>query len=464
MKQKHLLPALLLVLLAGCAAPVPAAPTGTPTPAATATNTPIPPPTTMPTAVPGVLYVDPAMSLGPISPYVYGTNYGPWLAVPADMLDEAFTTGMTIFRFPGGEWGDTNDVRKMQVDQEMAFIAKFNTNATLLFSVRLKKGTPEKAAEWVRYANIEKGYHIKYWNIGNEPTLYTGALGENYDTDRFNQEWRAFALAMKAVDPTIQLVGPELHGTYSANFETNPKDSKGLDWMTEFLKANGDLVDVVSFHRYAFPVNNASGPATIEDLRINAHEMDQTIPYLRDLIHKETGRDLPIAITEFNSHYNKAVGGEATPDSHYNAIWLGDSLGRMIRNGVFMVNHWLLATKSGFGGWGLVTPGKLTPSYYTYQMYKMFGSELVYSSSDDYDVSVYAARRADGTLTILLINLSTTDKDQTLAIAGLPTLAGTEQWLFDPQHNAENMGAFDLPGGAIHLPAQSMTLLVIPQK
>jgi hypothetical protein len=106
----------------------------------------------------------------------------------------------------------------------------------------------------------------------------------------------------------------------------------------------------------------------------------------------------------------------------------------------------------------------VTPSYYTYQLYKMFGTTLVYSSSDDYDVSVYAARRGDGTLTILLINLSGEEKNKTLAVEGVMTLAGAEHWLFDPQHNAENLGAFDLPGGAISLPAQSMTLLVIPQR
>jgi alpha-L-arabinofuranosidase len=103
----------------------------------------------------------------------------------------------------------------------------------------------------VRYANIEKEYGIQYWAIGNEPTLFAAALQEEYDTERFNREWREFALAMKAVDENILLVGPELH-QFSANAAGNPKDSSGRDWMIEFLKANGDLVDIVSFHRYPF--------------------------------------------------------------------------------------------------------------------------------------------------------------------------------------------------------------------
>ena len=29
-------------------------------------------------------------------------------------------------------------------------------------------GTPQEAAGWVQYANITKGYGVKYWEIGNE--------------------------------------------------------------------------------------------------------------------------------------------------------------------------------------------------------------------------------------------------------------------------------------------------------
>ncbi len=38
--------------------------------------------------------------------------------------------------------------------------------------MRLLDGTPEKAAELVRYTNIEKKYGVVYWSIGNEPNLF----------------------------------------------------------------------------------------------------------------------------------------------------------------------------------------------------------------------------------------------------------------------------------------------------
>ena len=454
---------LLSVILAGCGtAPLasteaaPAAPTAIPT------STGLPTSTAMPSPVPDMLYVNPSVSLGPISPLIYGSNYGPWLTVSFDMLPEAYDSGITILRFPAGEWGDQNDVKTYQIDQFMDFAHK--VGATAMFNVRLFDGTPEQAAEMVRFTNIERKYNVEYWAIGNEPTLYNGAVknrGETYDIDRFNKEWRAIAEAMKKVDPTIKLVGAEIN---QFSYDPSPGATTNFgerdqEWFVEFLKKNGDLVDVVSFHRYPFPRSRTSGPPTIDELRQNAQEWDQIIIHARELIHQYTGQDLPIAITEFNSAYDKSVGGEATPDSHFNAIWLADVLGRMIKNGVFMANEWALTAKGGVGGWGLIDQYDVYPAYYTYQLFRRFGTGLVYSSSDDPDVSIYAARRADGALTVIVVNLSLEEKIKAIDIEKHANVQA-ETWLFDPDHKAENIGTLEL-SDSITLPAESVTLYII---
>jgi hypothetical protein len=454
--MNRILPILVIFMLlfTGCG---PGTPTQVPTPA------PLPSPTTIPTPVPGVLYVDPSAGLGPISPLVYGSNYGPWLSVSVDMLPAAYESGVTILRFPAGSWGDNNDVKTYQIDQFMTFIGKIG--AAAMFNVRLKNGTPEAAAEMVRYVNIEKKYNVLYWGIGNEPTLYNGELSEGYDTVRFNREWREFALAMKAVDPAIRLVGPEVHQfSYDTANTTNyaegtARDSAGRLWMDEFLIANGDLVDIVSFHRYPYPLSPIAGAPTIDELRRNAQEWDRIIIRLRGLIHEHTGRDLPIAVTEFNSAYNKSTSGEATADSHYNAIWLADVLSSLIRNGVFLVNQWMFTSKAGYGGWGWVGQSDVYPTYYVYQMYRKFGDELVYSSSEDPDLSVLAARDAQGNVTVIVINLSVEEKARAITIEGRSQVRA-EAWLFDPTHNAENIGAVDL-SGQITFPPQSVTLYIV---
>ena len=463
MTRVFLILTLLALIAAGCGS---TPPTATEAVTTTPSFTPIPtafPTTPVPTAVPNLLYVNPAMDMGAISPYIYGSNYGPWVAVPYTMIQSAFDSGITILRFPGGSWGDNNDVMPQQIDQFMAFINKMG--ATAMIDVRLKNGTPAQAAQLVQYVNITQKYNVKYWGIGNEPSLYSQELKDGYDTVRFNKDWRAIAEAMKAVDPSIKLVGPEIHQfSYSTENVTNysvqtATDSSGRYWMDEFLKANGDLVDVVSFHRYPFPVSQVANPPTIDELRNDAPQWSKIIDHLRDLIHKYTGRDLPVAVTEFSSATNKAVSGEATADSLFHAIWMADVLGQMIRENVFMVNYWLLTSSGDGGGSGLIGRGVLRPSYYVYQMYKMFGNEQIYASSDDPYLTIYAAKRADGALTLVVVNLKSEEQTKPIQIEGQSKVQA-EAWLLDSTHNAADIGSVDI-SGSITVPAQSMTLYIV---
>ncbi|MFN8413848.1 MAG: glycoside hydrolase family 44 protein [Anaerolineales bacterium] len=461
MRRIPLIFILIMFWISACGQPQSATPFG---PTFTPTVTAFPTSTAVPTPFPNSLYVNPSISLGAISPLIYGSNYGPWIALSVSGLDPAVNSGITNLRFPAGAWGDNNDIKSYYIDNFMFLLQKMN--ATAMINVRLKNGTPEQAAALVNYVNIQKGYGVKYWGIGNEPTLYNSELPDGYDVDLLNQQWRAIALAMKQADPSIQLVGPEIHQfsfdvTGTTNYDINTaKDRNGKYWMDEFLKANGDLVDIVSIHRYPFPKSQTAGSPSIEELQVNAREWDKIIAHLRDVIHENTGKDLPIAVTEFNSAYDKSVGSESSPDSHFNAIWLGDVLGRLIKNKVFMAHQWMFTSKGGDGGWGLIGQSDVYPSYYTYQMYKMLGSELVYSSSDQENLSIYAAKRSDGKLTIMVINLSLQEQTKLLRIAGQDSAKG-EAWLFDPSHKAEDIGPVDL-SEEMSFPAQSISLFVLP--
>jgi hypothetical protein len=448
---------LLLVVGAACGrmeSPSPR-PTATATPAATVATVPSPTPlsgpTTTPTPVPGSLYVDVSQQLGTISPLVYGTNYGPWSAVSFDLRPQAETAGITFLRFPGGNWGDQHNLRPFHIDPFIELARRMGAEPSI--SVRLEGGTAEAAAEVVRYVNVEQGYGVRYWSIGNEPSLYDG-----YGVERYNAEWRAFAQAMRAVDPEILLIGPDIH-QYSTAFATDPKDGDGNDWLHAFLVANGDLVHVVAIHRYPFPASMSEAGTTIDHLRANSREWDQIIPHLRDVIREASGRDLPVAVTEVNTHWSNAVGGEATPDSFYAAIWWGDVLGRLIRQRVEIVAHFALHSNNSIGGWGLLGRSEVRPAYYVYQIYQRFGSELVYSSSDDPDLSIYAALRGDGTLTLVVINLGPEECTYPLRVEG--SAAGKAQvWRFDADHAAERVDDQVLDA-EVTLPGQSMTLYVL---
>jgi alpha-L-arabinofuranosidase len=283
-----------------------------------------------------------------------------------------------------------------------------------------------------------------------------GYADYDYTIENLNQEWRAIALAMKEADPTIKLMGPEL-SQWNDSYETTPKDSAGRDWMTEFLKANGDLVDVVTVHRY--PMYSPNNPVTVQALRENTQKWIGEVEYLRGLIKEITGRDLPIAITEVNSDPSAAMMQEVSPDSAYNAIWYADVLGQMMNADVFMVNQWVLSQRTT--GLGLLQGTTVRPTFYVFPLYKNFGSQQVYAASGVADVDIFAAKREDGTLTLMVINLSDTEKKIPLQVKGeKPSEA--EVWLLDATHNAENLGTQPFStDGIVTLPAQSATLYVI---
>lgn len=445
--KRLFLTGLLIVLLSACA---PAAPAAEPT--ATLEPTPALPPET----IPNTLTVDPAYSLGEISPYLYGTNYGPMHAVAPSLMPLAEQAGFTMLRYPGGAWTDSVDVKPFQIDQFIAFCKQVGAEPQI--SVRLLGGSPEVAADLVRYANIEKKYGIEYWSIGNEPSLFTELDQADYDytVENLNRDWRAIAEAMKAADPSIKLLGPEIH-QWNVDLASTPKDSAGRDWMTEFLKVNGDLIDIVSVHRY--PLHSPSNPVTVDSLKENTRRWATEVAYLRSLTLEITGRELPIAFTEVNSDPSSAQLQDSSPDSFYNAIWYADVLGQLMTADVFIVDQWVISQRST--GLGLFKGEEVRPTYYVFPLYKNFGNEQVHAASGIEYVDIFAAKRADGALTLMIINLTDTEQKAPLQVTGLE-LTEAETWLLDATHNAENLGMQPIPAdGILTLPAQSATLFVI---
>lgn len=327
-----------------------------------------------------------------------------------------------------------------------------------MISVRLLGGSPETAAELVRYANKEKKYGVVYWSIGNEANIYTQLKQADYDynLDHLNREWRPIAEAMKKVDKSIKLVGPEL-SQWNVDLASTPKDSAGRDWMTEFLKVNGDLLDVVSVHRY--PMYSPNNPVTVEALRANTRQWVTEVEYLRSLTREIVGRELPIAITELNSDPSSAQLQAASPDSFYNAIWYADVLGQLMNADVFMVNQWVISQRTT--GLGLFKGNEIRPTYYVFPLYKNFGEKQVFAASGVEYVDIFAAKRQDGALTLMVINLTDSEQKVPLQVAGIK-LDEAEVWLLDASHNAENLGRQPFPAdGLLTLPAQSATLYVI---
>jgi hypothetical protein len=488
--------ALLLVACGGAAEPTSAPATPAPTatadgrpttddgPQTTADNTPLATPhsplatdpiaaavpqdpTTWPAPDAGAIHVDAGQRFGPVSPWVYGSNFDPGMVVPVALLDAASPdTGLRFMRFPGGSYGDLNTISPKQYDD---FIALCRTlNAEPHIHVRYLDRTPADAAETVRYVNIEKGYGVRYWAIGNEaPFFYLDETADHYAA-----AWRDFAEAMLAVDPSIVLVGPDFSQFGPAELALTRSDvAEAREWTRVFLEANGDLLGLVTFHRYPFPLRAGLEGPTIAGLRPIAAEFDATIPELRAMIRETTGRDIPIGLTEVNSDSNKSIAGEATPDSPFAAVWLADVIGRFIRHGQPVVAQYAFQMRDSRGGWGLLERTRVRPQYYVYQLYRHFGDELVYAAADDPDVMVVAAIRDDGALTLMAVNLGDAPVERPLRLAG--HAGGTAAVYRIDETNLVDLPAvpdgreaqppLELADGAtLTLPPRSATLYVLP--
>src|SRR5262249_17187351 len=61
----------------------------------------------------------------------------------------------------------------------------------------------ETAREWVRYANVTKGYNVKYWEIGNES--YADTYNGSATASDYARDLIEFSSVMKAIDPSIQI-------------------------------------------------------------------------------------------------------------------------------------------------------------------------------------------------------------------------------------------------------------------
>ena len=91
------------------------------------------------------------------------------------------------------------------------------------------------AVEWVRYANIKKGYKIKYWMIGNESWHKQNI---NSTAEIYAQDVVDFSKAMKAVDPTMNIV----------------PNGNSVEFWEKVITIAGDHMDHLCFSNY--PVYN----------------------------------------------------------------------------------------------------------------------------------------------------------------------------------------------------------------
>jgi hypothetical protein len=307
--------------------------------------------------------------------------------------------------------------------------------------------TADEAAAMVTYANVTMQYGIKYFSIGNEPDIYDaqGSLTDitmpaipGYTPADYCASVETYVAAMKAVDPTIQIVGPDLAYKYQAGDATN-------DWLTPILQQCGDLFDIVSIHRYPFEAAQASLTAAEAD----PASFRDVIKSVRGILTATGTSDKPLALTEMNIVYDATTCVlDASPGTVGSALWMADSLGSAIELGLWTSAVWDISDPDNYqlGLIGLPPAHTPRPEYYAYALYAdHFGPTWLNVTSAPAGVSAHASRnQADDATEIIAINWNSSAVGLAFQITGLATAPASTTYYLPPV----SMAAVEIPDSA----------------
>jgi alpha-N-arabinofuranosidase len=253
-----------------------------------------------------------------------------------DVMDAARGLGLTILRWPGGNfvsgynWRDgigPRDQRPVRpegawgalepntfgTDEFLRYCEKLGVEPYICINAGL--GTIEDARNWVEYCNESREtywaqqrrrngrkepWKVRYWGLGNEIDG-PWQLGHK-NADDYTKFALEAAKAMKRVDESIKLIA-----SGSSNFGSG---ADWIGWNRTVLERLGREIDYISLHTYIGNRDN-----DFERFLAASQDIDHRIEVVEGLIQaSQSGRPNPrpiyIAYDEWNVWYRARGGGE----------------------------------------------------------------------------------------------------------------------------------------------------------
>ncbi|CAI8349739.1 MAG: Intracellular exo-alpha-(1-_5)-L-arabinofuranosidase 1 [Opitutia bacterium UBA7350] len=269
-----------------------------------------------------------------------------------------------------------------------------------MVTVNVGSGTPNMAAEWVKWANHTHNYGVRYWEVGNElngdwEIGHRLADGSTMTGEIYAQRFLQFAEAMRAEDPSIKLGGPAC-------------SDLALDFVEALIRDSGEALDFVSIHAYPVGVNTKdSGEkfAAIDEMRKAARTVHQWI----ETYQPQRKEQIEIGITEWNIKVNEDRDTAELINGIWSALWIG----ALFEEGIDFANQWDLSTSLKEGGHSafyfnqykdIITPKS---QYWALWMWgNLMGDQLVKSNIKGHKQIKSFVTRSDEGLQIMLINTS----------------------------------------------------------
>lgn len=276
------------------------------------------------------------------------------------------------------------------------------------------------ATEWIRYANLVKGYGIRYWMVGNE-SWNSAAYSPPGTPGQYAHDFVEFAQAMKAVDPGITVVANSQPGI----------------WLDSLLQIAGGAAEIIAISNY--PVYNwTQGYDTYRTGNPNF------VANIESVIQSIGSEDIGVIVAE----YNAIDWAEAWPNENdlghalVNFQMLGDQI-RLEK----VVDAYLWNTR-----WidNVADPQHLydaidqygTPNA-TGQALAMWGNYsldyLVFSDNDGYVNSFAMVDSAGTRLTLFLINKDYAAQTATVSVEHYPALSSPGLTITETQLSGQSV-------------------------
>lgn len=312
------------------------------------------------------------------------------------------------------------------------------------------------AVEWVKYANITRGWNVKYWMIGNESwndPRYNGKA----TPIQYADDLEDFASAMKAVDSTIKIIA-----------------NGRADWWETILTSNAvSLIDILAFSEY--PVwNYAGGYDYYHSNNVNlTGEVDQAISAINThapAAHKDRLKvlaseyssvdwsntwtninNLGHSLVNFQMFGDMIIKPQVEAACMWNTRWTQNSNIEHNLYDAFDANGSLHATGKVMNVWG-----------------SNLLSAMVDAISNDNYIKVYASEdEADRKLNILLLNKDYSDRQVNISLQNFETDFKGSKWEFRGSSVDDKFPFYDRIDSVyepsdienIILPANSITVL-----
>ena len=290
-------------------------------------------------------------------------------------------------------------------------------------------------ADLVQIVNVDYHLGVKYWEIPNERE--SGFVTPGLSTLQMSNLIKTAALAMKAVDSTIQIGG-------AATAWVN------IEYLTELVELTPEM-DFISCHTYSGDCTNS-----LDDMYNVAQYAAEDLWMLRKALNaNDPLQYIPIFLTEYNLSFQGCDYIQSHEGAVYDAIMMTEPL----KAGIDATCYWNIAPYSDMS---VIIGDELKENAHLFENFnKFFQGALVESySSDSTKVLVYSTvDESTNNYAFCLINRTAVNQNVQVQTVGIvPDTLQRFLWSEQSSYLGDTTTWQDLANGNMSLPPLSVTM------